>query len=75
MAQRVECEIGYVLEVTGLIKDIYKISLSQNFEQYLEEVVFQKNKEEWEKENKKAIDAYNNEIVENGVFSDGLRSF
>jgi antitoxin CcdA len=53
----------------------YKINLSQNFEQYLEAVVRQKTQEEWEKENKKAIDAYNNDVAKNGVFSDGLRSF
>ena len=29
----------------------------------------------WEKENKKAIDSYNQRISENGLFSDGLRSF
>jgi len=53
----------------------YKINLSQNFEQYLEAVVRQKTQEEWERENKKAIDAYNNDVSKNGVFSDGLRSF
>jgi len=53
----------------------YKINLSQNFEYYLEEVVRQKTKEEWQKENKKAIDAYNNDIARNGIFSDELRSF
>ena len=29
----------------------------------------------WEKENKKAIDSYNQRIKENGLFSDGLRQF
>ncbi len=53
----------------------YKINLSQNFEQYLEAVIRQKTQEEWKKENKKAIDAYNNDVAKNGVFSDGLRSF
>ena len=53
----------------------YKINLSKNFEQYLEGVVRKKTQEEWEKENKKAIDAYNDDIVKNGIFSDGLRSF
>ncbi len=53
----------------------YKINLSQNFERYLEELVRQKTQEEWEKENKKAIDAYNNDVAKNGIFSDGLRSF
>ena len=53
----------------------YKINLSQNFEQYLEAVVRKKTQEEWEKENKKAINTYNEDIAKNGVFSDGLRSF
>ena len=29
----------------------------------------------WEKENKKAIDSYNQRVKENGLFSNGLRSF
>ena len=29
----------------------------------------------WQKENKKAIDSYNQRIKENGLFSDGLRNF
>jgi antitoxin CcdA len=53
----------------------YKINLSQNFEQYLESIVREKTQEAWEKENKKAIESYNEEISKNGVFSDGLRSF
>jgi len=53
----------------------YKINLSQNFEHYLEQVVRKKTQEEWEKENKQAIDAYNDDIAKNGLFSDGLRSF
>ena len=53
----------------------YKINLSQNFEQYLEALVRKKTQEEWEKENKEAIDAYNDDIAKNGLFSDGLRSF
>lgn len=53
----------------------YKINLSQTFEQYLEAVVRQKTKEEWEKENQKSIESYNNDVAKNGVFSDGLRSF
>ncbi len=35
---------------------------------------FQKVKN-WEKENKKAIDSYNQRVRENGLFSDGLRNF
>lgn len=29
----------------------------------------------WEKENREAIDLYNQRIAQNGLFSDGLRSF
>ena len=29
----------------------------------------------WEKENKKAIDSYNQRVKENGLFSNGLRQF
>ena len=32
-------------------------------------------KKQWEKENKEAIESYNKRISENGLFSDGLRSF
>jgi len=53
----------------------YKINLSQKFEQYLESIVREKAKEVWEKENKEAIEAYNEDVAKNGVFSDGLRSF
>jgi len=53
----------------------YKINLSQNFEQYLESVVREKAKEAWEKENREAIETYNEGVAKNGVFSDGLRSF
>lgn len=53
----------------------YKINLSANFEHSLEELVRQKETENWEKENKDAIASYNKRISENGTFSDGLRSF
>jgi post-segregation antitoxin (ccd killing protein) len=33
------------------------------------------NKKSWEKENKKAINSYNERIKKNGLFSDGLRQF
>ena len=29
----------------------------------------------WEKENRKATDSYNQRVKENGLFSDGLRQF
>jgi len=51
------------------------INLSQLLEQRLVEHLreaFQKN---WLEENHAAIDAYNQRIEHNGVFSDGLRTF
>jgi antitoxin CcdA len=45
----------------------------------LEEALRRRLKEEraarWLEENRKAIDAYNKEVDEHGVFSDGVRSF
>lgn len=35
----------------------------------------QNKKVSWEKENRKAINFYNERIKTNGLFSDGLRSF
>lgn len=54
---------------------VLDINLSQLLEQRLVEhlrEVFQKN---WLAENHAAIDAYNQRIEHNGVFSDGLRTF
>lgn len=51
------------------------INLSQLLEQRLVEHLreaFQKN---WLEENHAAIEAYNQRIEQNGVFSDGLRTF
>ena len=53
----------------------YKINISANVEKTLEELIRQYEIQNWEKENKEAIDSYNQRISENGLFSDGLRSF
>ena len=53
----------------------YKINISANVEKTLEEIVRQHEIQNWEKENKEAINSYNKRISENGLFSDGLRSF
>jgi len=53
----------------------YKINLSANLENTLEILLKQKEKENWEKENKEVIASYNKRISEDGTFSDGLRSF
>ena len=53
----------------------YKINISANVEKTLEELIKQEEIKNWEKENKEAIDSYNQRISENGLFSYGLRSF
>ena len=51
------------------------INLSQVLEQALDAVVRKKRAEQWVQENREAISQYNLDVEENGVFSDGLRSF
>lgn len=53
----------------------YKINISANVEKTLEELIKQHEIQNWEKENKEAIEDYNQRIAQDGVFSDGLRSF
>ena len=53
----------------------YNINISANVEKTLEELIKQEEIKNWEKENKEAIDSYNQRLSENGLFSDGLRSF
>lgn len=52
-----------------------KINLSQEFENHLAEVIRKRRAEQWLRDNREAIEAYNRFVAENGVFSDGLRSF
>jgi antitoxin CcdA len=52
-----------------------KINLSATLEEALAVQVRAEQRSQWKKENAKAIQAYNNFIEENGVFSDGLRKF
>ena len=52
-----------------------KINLSATLEQALVEVLRQRQREQWLAENHAAIDAYNQQVEAQGVFSDGLRSF
>ena len=51
------------------------MNISANVEKTLEELIRQYEIQNWEKENKEAIDSYNQRISENGLFSDGLRQF
>ncbi|RZV16995.1 type II toxin-antitoxin system CcdA family antitoxin [Aliarcobacter butzleri] len=53
----------------------YKINISANVEKTLEKLIKQHEIQNWEKENKEAIEDYNQRMAQNGVFSDGLRSF
>jgi antitoxin CcdA len=52
-----------------------KINLSKEFEHHLEEVVRKNRAEQWLKDNRAAIEAYNKHIERDGLWSDGLRTF
>jgi antitoxin CcdA len=51
------------------------LNLSQVFEASLADAVRQRRGRQWIEENRKALDAYNEHIEKDGVFSDGLRTF
>jgi len=51
------------------------INLSAIFEQALAEALRIEQRRRWLAENQAAIEAYNAQVEERGVFSDGLRSF
>jgi antitoxin CcdA len=51
------------------------LNLSQLFEESLRKAVWEQRKRQWEEENREALDQYNRFVEDNGVFSDGLRSF
>jgi antitoxin CcdA len=55
-------------------KDL-NINLSATLEAALGDAVRRRQREEWLAENRDAIAAYNEDVEERGVFSDGLRSF
>jgi len=52
-----------------------KINLSQEFEQHLAEVVRKHRAEQWLKDNREAIKAYNKFVEENGIWSDEFRTW
>lgn len=52
-----------------------KLNLSQVFEASLTEAIRQRQREEWLRKNRAALDAYNEHVEKHGVFSDGLRWF
>ncbi len=51
------------------------INLSATLEQALAEALKKNQREQWLAENREAINAYNEHVEADGVFSDGLRSF
>lgn len=51
------------------------LKLSPIFEEALRQRLKEERAVRWLEENKEAIDAYNKEVEEHGVFSDGVRSF
>lgn len=52
-----------------------EINLSATFERALEAEVTARRREQWLAENREAIEAYNDRIAEDGLFSDDLRTF
>ncbi len=51
------------------------INLSAALEQALVQLLKQRQQEQWLKENRNAIAAYNEEVEAHGAFGDALRSF
>ena len=52
-----------------------KVNISSILETALIDTLKQKKRDDWIKENKNAMENYNNDINEYGLFSDELRSF
>jgi Post-segregation antitoxin (ccd killing mechanism protein) encoded by the F plasmid len=52
-----------------------KINLSATLENALADALKAKKREIWIEENKEAINAYNENVSEYGLFSDGIRMF
>jgi len=52
-----------------------KINLSATLEGALIELIKSKQRELWKKENRSAVEAYNQLIENQGIFSDELRNF
>jgi len=52
-----------------------KLNLSQVVETGLVEAIRQHERAQWLEKNRAALDAYNDHVERQGVFSDGLRSF
>jgi antitoxin CcdA len=52
-----------------------KLNLSRVFEAGLTEAIRRRQREEWLRKNRAALDVYNESVEKHGVFSDGLRLF
>jgi antitoxin CcdA len=52
-----------------------KLNLSQVFEAGLSAAIREKQREQWLSKNRAAIEAYNEHVEKDGVFSDRLRAF
>ncbi|MCX8085273.1 MAG: type II toxin-antitoxin system CcdA family antitoxin [Rhodocyclaceae bacterium] len=53
----------------------YKINLSQTLEAALAAEIKKEKERRWLEENRAAIEAYNREVAEHGLFSDRFRTF
>lgn len=62
---------------SGLLEEAkrLKLNLSQVLETGLTEAIRQHERERWLRENKAALEAYNEHVEKHGVFSEGVRSF
>ena len=53
----------------------YKINLSQTLENSLKKIIKEIEAQNWKRENKEAIDAFNKRVSKNGLFGDNFRQF
>jgi antitoxin CcdA len=73
-AQKKPTNVSINSELLAQAKEL-KINLSATLEAALTELVTARQRELWKRENRAAIQAYNQLVEEHGVFSDDLRSF
>lgn len=52
-----------------------KINLSAEFEKHLTEVVRKRRGEQWQRDNREAIEAYNRHIAEHGLWNEEFRTW
>ncbi|MBN8728276.1 MAG: type II toxin-antitoxin system CcdA family antitoxin [Xanthomonadales bacterium] len=62
---------------TDLLADARElgINLSGEFERHLEQVVRQRRAEQWKRDNREAIEAYNRHIERDGLWNEEFRRF